>query len=266
MKIKIATYNTCGVDIVNKNFFRKAEYITKTFREQNPDIINFQEVVFYNHLSFLQKHLPEYKYHIYKPALLGPHAGLVTFSRIPLTFKVFKIFRKNGTIFNASIIHKLAQRGILIAEHEQLRVINTHFSANMSTHWERENTYTRVLRSQIEDLHAVLADETKKDIFFVISGDFNIPKTNPLYMTLVKNQLVDVFGDIFRKTHLGDSFIKSSPELQVDYLFTHEEHKAKITVNNRSYIFDKKITFGTEVAYPSDHFGLEAQITIPDLA
>ena len=261
MKISIVTYNTFGVNILSNKFFLKCEKIAQVLRDKNIDIINFQEVVFYKHLNFLKKHLPEHKYIIYKPSFFGPQAGLVTFSRLPLQFTEFKKFSKNGDFYNISIIHKLAQRGLLVSTYsDDLKIINTHFSANMSNKWDKENNYTKVLNLQVNDLHEML--DLYNNTNFLISGDFNIPKSTSLYTTLGKNNIIDVFKDIHKKTHLGDFMINTSLELQVDYIFIKKNKQSKLDIIDKSYIFDKKVKLGPTSDYLSDHFGLEVSVDL----
>lgn len=265
MQISILTFNICGVSIFSKNFFTKTQKIADIINKEDLDILNFQEVVFYNHLWYLKKLLPGFPYVVYKPSLLGPHAGLVTFSRLPLNIVKFQRFKKNGDFYNLSIIHMLAQRGMLISQltNTDINIINTHFSSNMNNQWVTENHYTKVLKLQAKELGQLIQSDKEK--FFLISGDFNIPKTSSLYHDLTQENLVDIFKDTDKATHLGDFFFDNINHLQVDYIFVSQNSRLQAIVVSRKFLFDQKIAFGSQKEYPSDHIGLEAHVNFRSL-
>ncbi len=261
--ISILTFNTCGVGFFKRNFFDKTREIANIINKENLDIINFQEVIFYRHLRHLREFLPSFPYVVYKPSLLGPRAGLVTFSRLPLEMVRFQRFRKNGDFYNLSVIHMLAQRGMLISQltsNTDITVINTHFSSNMSNQWVKENHYTKVLRLQIKELGRLIRSNEGK--FYLIGGDFNIPKKSGLYSDLIAENLVDIFKDIDKATHLGDLFFDNASHLQVDYIFVSHDSRLQVAVSGRKFLFDQKIAFGSQKEYLSDHVGLATWIEV----
>lgn len=261
--ISILTFNTCGVSIFKKNFFAKTREIANIINKEDLDIINFQEVIFYRHLRYLKKLLPGFPYIIYKPSLLGPQAGLVTFSRFPLKMVRFQRFKKNGDFYNLSVIHMLAQRGMLISQltnNTDITIINTHFSSNMSNQWVTENHYTKVLRLQVKELGQLI--QSNKEKLYLISGDFNIPKTSSLYPNLIAENLVDLFKDTDKATHLGDLFFDNTSHLQVDYIFVSHSSRIQVAVSSRKFLFDQKIAFGSQKEYLSDHVGLATCIKV----
>lgn len=262
MKITIATFNTAGVNFFHKDFYYKCKEITAIINEEELDIVNLQEVVLYKHLAYLKKLLPNYKYISYKPAIFGPLAGLATFSQIPLELDLFRKFDRNGDWYNISIIHKIAQRGMLLSKikNSDIRVINTHFSSNMSNKWDIDNNYIKVLKSQSDNLYSILDSNGIKTA--IITGDFNIPKSSNLYSYLIKKNLKDIFEDLYKRTHLGDLFFNKRNELLVDYIFIYNKFKKDVKILNRSYLFDKTVVINNKETYLSDHFGLEATISL----
>lgn len=262
MTISIATFNTAGINFFQKGFCNKCKATTSIINNEKLDIVNLQEVVFYKHLSYLKKFLPKYKFISYKPAFYGPSAGLVTFSKIPLEFDYFEKFNKNGDWHNISIIHKIAQRGMLVSKikRSEIRIMNTHLSSNMSNRWDIDNNYIKVLKSQSDDLYSTLDSNNIKTA--IITGDFNIPKASVLYSDLIRENLKDVFADVYKQTHLGDLFFKKEKELQVDYMFIYNKSQKKVEILNMSYVFNKIFVINNIETYLSDHFGLEAEINI----
>ncbi len=262
LQISIITFNICGINPVSRKTFSKIKKIAEIINAENVDIINLQEIIFYHHLWFLQKLLPNFPFVIYKPSALGPHAGLVTFSRLPLKIREFKKFNKNGDLLNLSIIHVLAQRGMLISKltNTNIEIINTHFSSNMSNVWKTENHYTNVLRIQSYDLNQLIKSEKGKT--FLITGDFNIPKNTDLYKCLATDHLIDIFQNINKATHLGDFFFDKTSNLQIDYIFTSKALNQQISTVYKKFMFDQKVSFGSKKEHLSDHIGLEACINI----
>lgn len=262
MTISIATFNTAGVNFFSKNFFNKCKEVANIVHKENLDVINLQEVVLYKHLTYLTNLLPKYKYISYKPALFSPLAGLVTLSKIPLEFKEFKKFERNGDYYNFSIIHKIAKRGLLLSKlkDNNIYIINTHFSSNMSNNWDIENNYIKVLKTQTDDLYNLL--NTRNIENAVITGDFNIPKSSSLYPYLTKGNLNDVFAEVYKPTHLGDIFFKKESGLQVDYVFTYNKKQNTFKVIDKSYLFDQVFHINNKETYLSDHFGLKAKVNL----
>ena len=157
----------------------------------------------------------------------------------------------------------LAQRGMLISQltnNTDITIINTHFSSNMSNQWATENHYIKVLKLQVKELGQLI--RSNKEKFYLIGGDFNIPKTSSLYSDLIEENLVDIFKDTDKATHLGDFFFDNTNHLQVDYIFVSENSHLQVAVSSRKFLFDQKVAFGSQKEYLSDHVGLVACIKV----
>ncbi|MDO8460891.1 MAG: endonuclease/exonuclease/phosphatase family protein [bacterium] len=254
----IVTFNTNGIFSYSPVFYEKSTKMSQYSNTENIDIINLQEVFFYHHLYYLKKKLIKFPYCIFVPSLIGPKGGLVTFSRFPLQLVSYKLFKKRGYIFDLSCIDIFLRKGMLFTKFSQtnLYVLNTHFSANFGNDWKTDNKYISVLKSQIDQLHRLLAAFSPEDTC-IIAGDFNIPKKSSLYTILKSNILMDVFGAIDKPTYIGNLMYHKNENLQIDYIFFYG--KKQWNVVDKKQIFTEKVLLkNNKKAYLSDHIGLQA--------
>lgn len=257
-KITIVTFNTQGIRAFSSDYFKKCDMFADYMNTHDIDICNLQEVFFHQHFYYLKKKMTAFPHCSYQPSLFGPKAGLVTFSRTPITRHSHRLFSKVGNIFDRSIISVLGKKGMLVSRHQDtgLYSINTHFSANFSNDWNTKNRDTLLLELQVDELQREIMTTPGSCI---ISGDLNIQKNSYLYKKIMQADIDDVFADYTGATHRGDVFVASDQELQLDYIFFS---KNKLTIKDRRYILDKKITIGKDEQFISDHLGLQVTLKL----
>lgn len=276
-KLTIASFNTFGVSLNFYNLALRYKAIANYFNTSNVDVIHFQEVFTYFHLSLLQNSLKNYPYCQYKKSYMGPRGGLVIFSRYALTETHFISFSKEFIPLQSKL-ELLTQKGMLLSKvgNFGILLINTHLTAVINHDWNNTSKYCRELSSEINELHKIIKNKTKDMI--ITSGDFNIAKGSFLYEKLINlEQLFDPFKkDNLPTRHktshkqslktllegkITNSVYKSARKLNcVDYIFICG-NRNMYKIVNKKYLFSNKIRLKkNQVGYVSDHTGL--QITL----
>lgn len=209
---------------------------------QQADILNLQEVHTYDMLWALQHHLSSFPYMLYKPGLLGPRAGLVTFSKQPLQTKAFVPLG----------LHK----GMLVSELSSgLVIANSHLIANIDGDWSKENRFYPRHKVQLDTLNSFLHQSHFEGRVIVLTGDFNIDKTSDLYSYFVKKgSWQDTAKGNFSPTFHQGFLSPNRQARQIDYIFT----RGNINILDTAQLFKNKVS-GT---YLSDHLGLSAHLEV----
>lgn len=257
-KLSIASFNTFGVSLNFYNLTLRYKAIADYFDTSNVDVIHFQEVFTYFHLSLLQNSLKNYPYCQYKKSYMGPRGGLVIFSRHVLTDTRFINFSKKFIPLQSKL-ELLTQKGILISRLRgfDISLINTHLTVVINHDWSNTSRYYQELASEINELHKVIKNNTKDAM--IISGDFNIVRGSFLYKKLINlEQLFDPFKKDNRPTR-HKAFSTRKPNC-IDYVFIYG-NKNMYKIVDKKYLFSNKIRLkNNQAGYASDHIGL--QITL----
>lgn len=256
-ELKVATFNTFGgtLDIQDLNIRYLA--ITDYFLESNIDVIFFQEVFTYFHLSLLSGLVKKYQYCVYEKSLLGPKGGLVIFSYYPIRKSHYLTFsRRHIPYFPHSMVELLIQRGMLTAmisaNEKVISLVNVHLTAVLNHDWSKKSSYYKELSSEISQLHCFLKSGVANNQV-VIGGDFNIAKGTELYHRLIALPLLfDPFLNDFRPTQLKMSSKNSHKSKRIDYLFLYGRDNVACSVG---LIGTKKVK--KQNIYLSDHVGLK---------
>lgn len=254
--ISIATLNTNGAvwDLIGL-LYRYRE-IAKYFENSKIELIHFQEVLTYFHLIILKFFLRHYPSCSYKPYLIGPKGGLVTFSRRKIMASSHFSFERKRVPWAGKLRGMIVQNGMHLTQIEGLGVdfINLHLTVVANHDWNRESTYFAELLSEIRQLHALLV---KSQALVVITGDFNISKNSDLYHELSEQKgLRDVFKNYDFPTVHRTWTRKSGKPQTVDYVFTYGKSDLLRPVRTQA-IFARKTP---RLGFVSDHLGLTANL------
>jgi hypothetical protein len=148
--LAIASLNTQGISVFGSRLTERYAVIAETLEASAIDIINFQEVVTYYHLSRLRDRMPSFRHVGYRPSAVGPAGVLVTFSRPPiatLEYHRFPFPRKTAGLPWLTYV-RAALKGTLVTRLEDFRlcVVNTHPVANIDGDWSTTCTSIRAGR------------------------------------------------------------------------------------------------------------------------
>jgi hypothetical protein len=78
-RLTIATLNTRGIPVVGSQLAERYGVIAEILETSAIDVVSFQEVFTYYHLSRLTGRMPSFRHVGYRPSAAGPAGGLVTF-------------------------------------------------------------------------------------------------------------------------------------------------------------------------------------------
>ncbi|HEX4060115.1 MAG TPA: endonuclease/exonuclease/phosphatase family protein [Streptosporangiaceae bacterium] len=259
-RLTVATLNTRGVPMVGSNLPERFAAIADSFEASDIDVVSFQEVFTYWHLTLLARRMRSFSGVSYRRSPIGPAGGLVTFSRSPVvassyrglglpqrTPGVSRLTRARAWL-KGSLATRLAYRGLCI--------VNTHPVANRDGDWSETGRFFTLHRDQLASLSEFVRSATTP---VVVCGDFNVDRDSPLFNHfLAETKLVDAFDGkcpaTFRAEYLGSA----GPAHCIDFILTSAQVKAEAA---RLLLLGKvAIPSGTE--YLSDHVGLSADMTL----
>ena len=203
---------------------------------KDADIINLQEVHTYDMLYAL-RHQMSGLHVAYECGLIGPRAGLVTFSRRPISLQSFTALP--------------GRKGILISQKDGIVIANAHLIAHTDGDWSPLSPFYLPHKEQLTQLQAVLPLNEKA----ILSGDFNLAKSCDLYeQFLTEGGWNDTGGQDTSPTFHKD-FLPSDREPQrIDYIFT----RGNVITTTAKRVFEDKI--GN--IWLSNHMGLLVEVEV----
>jgi hypothetical protein len=238
------------------------------------DVLNLQEVWFHGSLRALRHGLPSFPHVAYRPGLVGPAGGLVTFSRRPLrrpTYRPFVAIRPpRGEADKGETHQRLGPRraalsavkGVLTVglRDDPVTVVNAHLTANKDDDYTVGNRFYDFQAEQLVRLDALLARLPRAGLT-VVTGDLNVPSDSSLYPTIVGHgRRRDPFAITDPHTYHPAFLPPEGVPYRVDYLLLQGD-ALRYPVREAATLFDRpiKLADGTEL-YLSDHIGLTTQI------
>jgi len=274
MQLSIVTFNIKGTPSFSKSTIKRLTEVGKFLNNENPDIVNLQEVFTYKHLEVLKNKLANYPYCLYKRALIGPKGGLVTFSKLkpiesryiaysyPLSL-IVNLFSKGWirVIFR----NLLSGKGSLFSKFlsGKIIVVNTHMVANPTHNWSSTNKFNRIYSASIERLKDNIKglDKYKKYKLIILTGDFNIPKNSVFYRNLIQSLGVkDVYEDFDLPTFKKVFLPKGEKGKRLDYILLKSSVK-DLTIEKRGHLFEKPlIEKKVNKGFLSDHIALKVAV------
>lgn len=269
--ISIATYNTFGIPLVSPDLRERYSVISNYLNQQEIDVINFQEVFTYGALKLLVGSMPAFPYNVYKPSLLGPKGGLVTFSKICMERNSYHSLSTIDAPFlkkvGEFVKNKGIDKGVLISDIDclRLRILNVHLSANKDNDWSPSNRFYQIHSSELEKLAKLVRANRQERTTLLVAGDFNIAKSSDLYWKYIEmTKLQDSFETDDSPTFHSEFLPSGDKPHRIDYIFVDSNGK-NIQIENTENLFKDKAKFknGRE-SYLSDHIALVAQVKFTD--
>jgi endonuclease/exonuclease/phosphatase family metal-dependent hydrolase len=226
--------------------------ICQIINSTDTDIVNLQQVHSYDVLLNLKKRLPNFKYIVFIPALLGPQAGLAVFSRYPFVKNEFMSFNK------ASRVIGLNTKGVLVATLKNGAIlINVHLSANTEGDWSNKSKFYPMHETELLELREIINSKSQETPI-LLSGDFNIAGDSELFQRFIaETGLNDSLKGDLRPTFHKEFLPAGEPGRRIDQILTTGRTVETIR------LFDEIVSFrGVKMVYLSDHIGLYASIDI----
>lgn len=239
--IKSLTFNISLIPFVGHPYVRVREFSHQA-EVINADIINLQEVHSYD-MVWRLKQLTEFPYVSYKRGLLGPIAGLVTFSKQFIITDSFE-----SLSFHKGVIVSRLKSGVV--------VVNVHLVANTDGDWSKSNRFYDKHKAQLDKLNEIMDRFTYKNQPIILSGDFNLAKTSDLYGYFIrKGGWHDTTPSDFEPTFHSDFLPPDRNPQRVDY----------ILVRGNFQFLKTALLFGSKIngLYLSNHLGVFAELKRP---
>ncbi|HEX6527586.1 MAG TPA: endonuclease/exonuclease/phosphatase family protein [Streptosporangiaceae bacterium] len=259
-QLTVVSLNTRGIPPAGSRLALRYAAIGAEFEAGDADVVCFQEVFTYWHLSLLARRMRSFGHVIYRASIAGPAGGLVTFSRLPVSAPVYRGFgippRAPGisglTLFQAWM------RGALVARLRSpgLCVVNTHPVANRDGDWSEANRFYPVHRAQLDALTRAIRAVPAP---VVVCGDFNIARDSSLFAGFVASTgLTDAFGGRCPVTFRAEYLPAGATPHCIDFILTSEGVKAE----SAAVLFTGKAPLPGGPGYLSDHLGLCATLFV----
>ncbi|MBX6748255.1 MAG: endonuclease/exonuclease/phosphatase family protein [Micromonosporaceae bacterium] len=230
------------------------------------DVLNLQEVYFYESVRLLREYLSSYPYVAYRRGPVGPCGALVTFSRHPLGPARYRSFA--GIVPNQGSLRFRFRRALLSAIQGlttvelsglPVTIVNTHLTANRDGDWSRDNRFFDFQRAQLRRLNATLARRRRRPGLTIITGDFNIASDSDHYPLIVENGArLDPFAATNPVTFHATFLSPGEPAHRIDYVLL----AGAATVVDTTTLFTEPVMIDGEPHYLSDHIGLSARVEL----
>jgi endonuclease/exonuclease/phosphatase family metal-dependent hydrolase len=255
-RLVVATLNTRGTPVRRSQLPDRYGAIGAAFEASDVDIVNVQEVHSYYHLRLLRTAMPSYGEVSYRPALLGPAGGVVTFVRRSVAARGYhRLPIGAGREAPRWSRAKAPFKGVLLTRLEQPRVwlANTHLLANYDGDWSDGSRFTPVHQGQLESLARVMQ---KLEDPIILCGDFNVARES------------SPFADFCRRTGLVDAFAgQCPPTFHNEYLEAGKTSHCidfvllrAVETTSAEQIFTARVKLRNGPAYISDHIGLRVAV------
>ncbi len=273
-KISIVSFNAFGAPFhaqrVLKTLFTTHVYkrlfsLSEEMNASDADIIALQEVNTYPQYMYLRYRLINFPYVYYKRYIQGPRGGVVFFSKLPFEKVTYITFEKSGSFMDKSIVASLIKRGLLIGKVAgmPLEIINTHLTHNVLDNNSEEGNMGSIHTAQLAHIIEYTEGQTLQNKTIILSGDFNIPKSEMLFNEfLIRSQMIDVFHEFTESTYHEEYNYKNKPLGRIDHMFLLPNGN-KVSILKKKQLFEEKVLLKNgQEHYLSDHIGLYAQFSI----
>jgi len=223
------------------------------------DVVCLQEVAFRSHAHFLRRAAPRYGHHGWSGAVLLA-GGLVLLSRRPIRTLRFSRYPRTAPARAEYLMRKGAQVAVVETAEGPLAVVNTHLSANRDGDWSAANRYTRVARAEVAHLAGELAG-LDPALPVVVVGDFNLPRTaGTLAEFRAGAGLTDAMAGDTGPTYRPTPRWPHPPAL--DHVLVRSAPGRTVSARARLVLQDPVSLAGDRRGYLSDHYGIEAVLTL----
>lgn len=234
------------------------------------DVICLQEVQFSRYVPLLRRVLPSFPHVACVPFLHAPKGGLVTLSRWPIEHCAFTPYQARGPLYTPAVADWLLHKGVLVTRLAvrgvPVAVLNTHLLANYSADWSPYNRYARYQQAELAELEA-LVNDIDRETATVLAGDFNVPRGSWLYDAFVHGTgLQDLLADSVEPTYRRAFLMPHRYAQAIDFVFVRPAVGARLTGSARLVFGEKRPLVNGTLAYLSDHYGIEAEISVSPTA
>ena len=262
LTVSLLNYNTLGTPFIAPLIKDRYRKIAEGINKSDLDIVCFQEVATYYHLSLLKQFLPNYKHVAYHKTLMGPRGALATFSKIPFDEVQYDGFSQLGTW---KMYTQLVRNGILAVKLQgvPLYILNTHLITDFEYKTSSNNPFYRFVKVQAEEVAMIANRFAKEKNTVIVTGDFNMSKDDPMYKQFLKTtKAEDLFNKHHFPTYYNDRLMKhfnAARSVRIDYIFLLNRY-GTITVKSIEHAFTDKVKINENTHdYLSDHIGLRTK-------
>ena len=239
--LKILSWNiACMPNYVNTfgNVEYRLEGIKKFIELNNPDIISLQEVFSYNCKKELKKFLESHNYHV----IMSPNTKILLNGGLLIASK-YNIISYQYTIYKNYIGEDaFCQKGILYAQikynNKYINIFNSHLNNDTPIVYSDVNNIPLVKKNQLNEFllyfYKILEDNKyiiceKKDIIYIIAGDFNLDFQSEVY----KNFISKLKNKLKVCTNQNEIITDIIEKKQVDYIINcYNKNLRKIPMEN----------------------------------
>lgn len=260
-RMTLASLNIRGVPLTGSQLTDRCLAIGASFEAGDADVVCFQEVHTYYHLSLLARQMRSFRHVGFRRALPGPAGDVVTFSRRPVASVAYRGFGVPPSAPGITALTRLLAglKGILVTRlaHPAVSVINTHLLANTDGDWSPSSRFCPVHRAQLASLSGVVGSVPPA---VVVCGDFNIDRDSGLFAEFIRDTgLDDTFGLNCPATYRAEYLPAGAMPRCIDFILTAGEIKAE----SAEVLFTGGQALRTGTGWVSDHLGLRAQLHLP---
>jgi endonuclease/exonuclease/phosphatase family metal-dependent hydrolase len=227
------------------------------------DVVCLQEVMYRDNAHLLHRVARSYPHRACSGTVLLK-GGLVILSRWPIARCRFTRYPMTRPVRPELLMRKGAQVATVEVAGGRLAVVNTHLSANRDDDWSPENRYTRVERAELTHLAGLLS-AIDPALPLVAVGDFNLPRDSSVLAEFrAAAGLRDALAGNTEPTYRPTAEFPSPPAF--DHVLVRSAPGRELTARARLVLQDAVALADGRSVYLSDHYGIEAELTLPAAA
>lgn len=223
--------------------------------ESDYDVVCLQEVLHAGSVRLLRRLTPGFR-HRFASGFPLLHGGLLLLSRWPFVRSGFTRYPAGRPLRTEMLMRKGVQVAVVDTPGGPLAVVNTHLSANRDGDWAPANRYTRIARGELDALAGLVA-ALDPALPVVVAGDFNVPRDSLALTAFAEAAgLRDVLAGDTAPTYRPTARFPAPPAL--DQVLVRGTPSARARL-----VFKDAVALpGGRTGYLSDHYGIEADLTI----
>jgi sphingomyelin phosphodiesterase 2 len=258
-RVAVVSLNTRGIAPVGSRLAGRYAAIGAALDAGDADVACFQEVFTWWHLRLLARQMRSFRHVSFRPSVVGPAGGLVTFSRLPLSGTAYHGFGIPPAAPGISRAARLAAglKGVLVTwlARPGLYVINAHPAANRDGDWSQGSRFCPLHRAQLD----VLARVVRAAVPAVVCGDLNVDRASFLFGEFVAEAgLADAFKGSCPATFRAEYLPPGKTPNCIDFILTSDG----VTAEAATVVFVGREPFRGGPGYVSDHIGLRASLVL----
>jgi sphingomyelin phosphodiesterase 2 len=259
-RVGVVSLNTQGLRPLGSSLAERYAVIGAALDAGDADVVCLQEIFTWRHVRLMSRWMRSFTQVSFRPRLLGPAGGLVTFSRLPLASTVYRGFgaAPEAPGISKVIRYQTRRKGALVTRLAQPRlgVVNTHPIANADGDWSTGNRFYPLHQAQLDALAQVVRSVGR---VAVVCGDFNVPRDSSLFDEFITGTgLADAFKGSCPVTFHAEFLPPDSKSHCIDFILTTDEVRAEAA----TVIFAGKEQLPGGPGYVSDHVGLRASLVL----